>query len=556
MLLSGRVWLLLSVAATLLLTAAFTSKGPLQDMHWDAPIYVKRSRIYAETPYLKAFAANAKQIEAKLRRYKAGSDDPPRYWDFIRVGNTILLGTITSILGPSSSTIRYAAWLYTALLVVAVMVCAAMSLTIMQLFGPRVSQRAAVAGAVISAALYLASDVCRHLAGNFVAEVPALFLLACSVATLVKAAVSRSATLAVISGILAFALYVVKVETVWAYLSFLAVFAVSLRFASGRLWWPALLYAALVAAMLYGVYAWWFWPLPDPRLLAALVKAYDEAMPNPIAPLKLLIVAGGLLWIGVLLAIWYGRREKMVWLALAWGCLLLLPYAPGVLQGRGAEVRWFALLMAPLLLVSTGGWSLFVDGVLANRVHRAMPWIVALVITTGIAISHAEPYSLLQRYPATWRVQYAKEWLSPPRYERVSYPLKDLEEISRFIYADMLPKVVIIDKPKNEEMLGIIYYLRPSSAVASKASWAGGEPFICGRGQDFSSHKVMFCLVPPDLCAVRRLDEEAQVLYLRRFESEGADTQPPEGRVVFRSGELALVAAPSLVDHGCAGKSD
>jgi len=48
---------------------------------------------------------------------------------------------------------------------------------------------------------------------------------------------------------------------------------------------------------LYGTYAWWFYPLADPRQFLTFALAGQAPQPNPVAPIKLWFVAGGLLWI-------------------------------------------------------------------------------------------------------------------------------------------------------------------------------------------------------------------------------------------------------------------
>jgi len=53
---------LIFVAVVLAISALFSMKGPLQDVHWDAPIYVSRAKEFAETPYLRRYMAEAPAI--------------------------------------------------------------------------------------------------------------------------------------------------------------------------------------------------------------------------------------------------------------------------------------------------------------------------------------------------------------------------------------------------------------------------------------------------------------------------------------------------------------
>jgi hypothetical protein len=542
MLVSDTKTLLLTVLGVLLLTAIFSSKGALQDVHWDAPIYLERARAYAETPYLASLATNAAEIAERLRFFKADQGETTPYWGFIRLGNTILLGTLTAALGSSTQTIQVASWLYTAFLLASLVLAADLSLRLIAAFGLQAGRRAAVVGVLISVGLYLGSDICRYLAGNLVAEVPALFLLAGSALALVKALTSRSVAWAVASGLAAFLLYVVKMDAVWAYLSFLFLANFAIRIAAhDPLWWRMPLCAALTAAALYGAYALWFWPLADPWLIVVFQGAQDETARNPISPVKLWAASGGLLWIGLLLALLYARKEKLLWLAMAWLLINFLPYAPSAIEGRPMQVRMFALTMVPLLVVSTVGWAMFVENLMLGRVRRAVPWLLGAFLVAGIGVSQAESYSLLRQYPGAWRLQYLKEWLSPPRYERLSYPVADLERISAFIYSDSRPTALVIDRQRNEQFLGIVHYLRPAGVDGSAS--AVRQRLICGREQPLPVQRFLYCVNPPEPEELRMLGTDARVMYLYQAEGMAAGAASIAAATVYRAGSLSLLAA-------------
>lgn len=529
--------LLLALAAIVLSTMVFSAKGVLQDIHWDAPIYLQRARVFVETPYLREFAANAQVIASELRQFKADQGVSTPYWSFIRLGNTALLGGVTLMAGPGATAIHAAFWLYIALLMAAIVLIAETAMRVAQLLNLAAKPAAVVTGALLSAGLYLASDVCRHLAGNFVAEVPALFLLAVSLLALVGAVSAHSRLLGMVSGVTAFLMYVVKMDSIWVWLSFTALLpAVLPRAPKDRSWWPALVAAWVTAGACYVAYALWFWPLPDPRLIVVFQRAHDESAANPIHPLKLLVAAGGLLWIGLALALIYARRERALWFAIAWLALACLPYVPAIVDSRPSQVRIFALVMPPLLLASTIGWAAVAGGLTTGRVRRAALWVLGVFIAVALSLSHQESYSALRQLPGAWRLQYVKEWLSPPNYERLSYPLESLERLTEFLYADPLPKVLVIDQPKNAELVSLVEVLRPRAAAPMGLE----TTTLCGRELDLGESRVSSCLEAPGAAEVAALGDRVRVLYLQRLDGDRIADHPAAGAVIFRSGPLAL----------------
>ena len=458
-----------------------------------------------------------------------------------------MLGTLTAVLGPSADTIHIASWIYTAMLMSALILSVHISLQLIAAFGLPIGKSVAMAGAVVSAVLYLASDVCRHLAGNFVAEIPALFLLTGCLVTLLASNARRMAGLGVVSGVLAFLLYVVKMDAIWSYVTFLCLLAFASRlWIRDRLWWPAQVYSGLTSAALFVCYAWWFWPLPDPRLIVLFERAHDEVGRNTVFPMKLWVAAGAMLWIGFALALRYAWREKVMWFTAIWLLLFFLPYTPSSLESRPMQVRMFALLMPPLLLASTIGWAMFFEQWRQRGTSPAMPWLLGSVVLGGVVLSQAESYAFVRQFPGMWRLQYVKEWLSPPQYERLSYPLADIERVANFVYADSVPKLLFIDKPKNWELFSIMAYLRPRRSDATPARLVSERETICGSAQDLRSEKVIFCPTPLEPDAIERLKGSAQVLYLQRSDSVSGVDLAAQQTAVFHSGALTLNAANSV----------
>jgi len=541
------VWRNLAAALGLLgavlgISAVFSMKGPLQDVHWDAPIYVGRAKEFAQTPYIRRYIADAPAIAERLPRWKIGEDTP--YWGFLRLGNTMLLGLVASVLGANLASIYAGFLLYTVLLAAALVSSVLLVLRVADtLHDNALPGRALLIGTAVSGALYLASDAYRYLSGNQVSEVPALLLLGGSALALVEAMRSRSLTLAMVSGVLGFALYVVRVEAVWAYLAFLLAF-------TGLHFWqfhePSRLREALVsgstAFLLYLCYAWLFWPLADPRLLLLFTAGVQEAPQSGVAAVKLLVAAGGPLWVGLLIALACGRRSPALRLALIWLFLLLLPHLDALFGKRQTEMRMYAMVMAPLLIASSIGWASAIAGTGRKNVVRAVMPLMAICSAAIIALSHDESYQAIRQLPGGWRLQYVRQWLSPPSYERLSYPVHELQEISDFLYARPEPTVLIPEQGRLDEYLRIVWYLAPvpthDRSPLDRSEDAG---VLTCRGRQLrpSESHVMFCSEPP---AIRQGgDSPIQLLYLRQRGDPSGPAGTRNERTVFQTKSLELV---------------
>lgn len=493
------------LVAILSIGFVFSLKGPLQDSHWDAPIYLKRSLQIASTSALQDYARYAQVIAARLPDYRVEPDAYTPYWGFMRLGHSLILSTAAWWTGGGLAGIQVAFWLYTLLWATAVVLSGLLAHRLVSLLAPELTAWAVRVGAIAASALYLVSDVCRYMSGNLVAEVPALFFLTVACYLFILAHEHRSIVLAIASGALGFALYVTKMEAVWAYLVFLPIFVWALHdVRSVPVWWPGFYTAASTAAALYVIYAWYFWPLPDPRLLLIFAEAHEKQAANAVAPFKLWVVAGGLVWLGVLIALLRVRRGAALWLALGWLALITLPYLGGMLAGKPAQLRMYALILPALAVAATLGiGSLLRDArAHSNAKYKLMAWMTAAIAL--IALSTAEGYHWLRELPGGWRLQYIKAYLSPPPYERLNYPVDELANIGRMIYAGGARTLVYLGKNTPEEYFNIIQYFGPPPRRSNIARYvtASTEPpmGMCGaREIRFEDSPVMYCIDPPDI---------------------------------------------------------
>lgn len=548
-LLTWRGWLP-TISMILAIVLLFSAKGPMQDIHWDAPIYLERGKEIAETPALRDYALNAQVIAERLPAYKAETDSYTPYWSFMRLGNAMLLAMAHVWSGGGMDGIASAFWLYTLIWATGVVMAAVWAWATARYLAPELGPNAAAWAAVLAALLYLASDAYRHMSGNFVAEVPALLWLAGSALALLLAQARRSLLWAGLSGALGFALYVTKMDGVLTYIALLIAFAMALlQHDRLRPWWPAFLISGAGAALLYGVYAWYFWPLPDPRLLLIFAQAHQvEGHMNAVPTFKLWFAAGGLLWLGLLPALFLNRRNRALWFAFGWLALLTLPYFKGLVTGVGhAQVRMYTLMLPALLLAAVTGLAPMLEWARRGTAGKVLLTILLTLAVALAAVSHQETYASLRNQPGGWRLQYVRAFLSPPPYERLHYPLQDLQVIGGALYQNGAQSVVVLGEGLPEEYFNILAYLGPSprrSKIERYSVTPDTAPMgYCGvRAVRPEDGPVWFCLEAPDTASLEALNGAGiRVLGLHRPGSDAVDRADSEQRALVRTPRLLLL---------------
>ena len=288
------------------------------------------------------------------------------------------------------------------------------------------------------------------------------------------------------------------------------------------------------------------WPLADPRLFVTFVAGVQEATQSGIPAVRLLVAVGGPLWVGLLLAFFFGRSNRMSWLALLWFVLLLVPHMDALLGRRPTETRMYALMMVPLLLGSTVGWASVADRAATWKVSRAViPALAALAVATIVAVSQSETYQLLRQLPGGWRLQYVREWLSPPNYERLSYSIDELRQLTQFVYGRREATVLVPEEGKLEENLRIISYLAPAHTPLASALDDDEATLLCqNKILRPSVEHVMFCIERPLGRTTGDPRQEVEVLYLRTRSVSGHSPSDQHVRIVFQTKGLELVDRP------------
>lgn len=409
---------------------------PLSDAHWDCSVYLLRARSFAEGGYLGEVRGGAPAVYDSVMR----GVYPTPYWAFMRLGNTILLGTVVALIGPTEHSIHLLTWTYRVLLAAGLFFAAILPFPLVRVLNNCDVERGLGAGVVLSVALYLCCDVASYMSGNLVSEVPAILFTSLGAWCLVKSFERNSMLLAVISGCCAFLLYVVRMESVWILVAFFLAMGgrLVLKPPSATGTWKALVVGTASAGLLFLAYSWLFFPLTDPRLAvkfseatAKFAAAEGPQLANDTVSriIKHAASANGLLWVGALLGLPLIRTNKAYQFAVSWFLIALVPVGIALAQSINTQTRVYTTLTPVLMLLSALGWAHFLSR--PTRVVGNLD-VAAILVTCAVLLAISQPasYSLLRKVPGMWRLQYVREYLAPMPFERVDFHLAELSRIA------------------------------------------------------------------------------------------------------------------------------
>ena len=444
-------------------------KPPLSNIHFDSPFYLYQSKLLVETPYYSSYLKHADEVAREVIDKSWDSTLsylPQRYWYFSRIGHTTTLAAFVALGKSGREALLWAHWGYGILLAVALCVLVAFTLRLMRLFSFSPGSMASIAGAGISGVLFATSGIYWHLAGNFVTEVPALFYLAFCLLSLVTSLTSRALMYGSVAGLAAFLVYVSRPDFLWVIGTFCILILVANQM--GRL--PTiqksgLFMAGFVALAAWGLFAWFFWPLADPRLYLRYVGLLNQWNEGPLFFLRLFITSGGLLWVGCVVAVWKIRFHPFIQFGLLWLLLSVTPWIIQAFSGMTAQSRMFSLSLPALLLLSAAGWALLLQTARDAGSRRAVAIAAPVVVTLFLfALTHPSTYAFIRSLPAGWRLQYARSFLWPDPWENRTYYLEDLSRISDALYKDGELKIVVLDTSARSdvEFVNVIGFLGPA----------------------------------------------------------------------------------------------
>lgn len=439
--------------------------APLEETHWDAPIYVQLSKRAAETNILADYRKHAQDI-----RLGPGDD---AHWYFTRIGHILLLGEITKLFGTTETALIVMQWIYRIFMALGVVLCVVLGLRLVNLLRPEKPDSIWWIGYFIAAVTYIASDSYRGLQGHLVSEPPAFLTLVSFTLVSLKAVEDRSLVVGACAGSLLFLLFFIRIDATLPGMIFLIVLLTTIVLLRKYEALPSIIVAGLVSLVLYLMYAWWFSPLVNPQTLANFSSVAKEMFPGvPAKGLFAIIIAGGLLWVGACVAIPVLWRDPVVRFATMWLGLALLPLVIDSLNGRSIQARMAFFVVLPLLILSGEGWTWILRSCIKQ--HKIRSLVVALGVVIILAFA---PYSLImqearnfainhlppeiQKYlfvslvksgaigPALYYQDPKLGLLVRPRYERWTVEYSKAREIGDYLYDPERPAYLLWPRARS-----------------------------------------------------------------------------------------------------------
>ena len=462
-----RVVLLACAFALLGVIAATNMRDPFVGVHWDSPIWLYQAKGYAETRNLSAMQRCAQEFQSS-HPSSADSGVPYCFSSYSRLGHTILLGEVVQLFGSTVEAINAASRIYYLFLALAVLFVGSMTLNLHRALQWEESSNYILLGIFISSFLYVASELFSYLGNSLVSDVPSLTLVSFSGLTLVQGLRLRSYWRLVLSGVCGFLAYVTRLESVWAYISL--ILALALVFFLRRrhdTWWLGFLIAGLSSILPFLAYLIAFYPLGSPLVYFTWAGWVGErwSSANKQYGYVFFVRAGGLLWIGLLIYIARRRISTLGAMALIWLLLLIIPWVPWLFQQGATQTRHYALVMMPLMILSSLGWAGALKRAELSPTYRrfllaALPFACVLGL-----ISHTHNYQWVRQAPGLWRLDTLwSDWpLGPSAFEQPTYPVDEAIQLSRNIYEVDSPTVVLRSKKIHlEDFLYLIRFFGPS----------------------------------------------------------------------------------------------
>ena len=359
--------------------------APLEETHWDAPIYLQLSKRAAETNMLAEYHQYAHDIQL------GPGDDA--HWYFTRIGHILLLGEITRLFGTTETALVAMQWLYRVFMALGVTLCITLGLRLVILLRSGRPDTIWWAGYFLAALTYIASDSYRGLQGHLISEPPAFLALVVFSLMLLKAVERRSLIISIFAGCLLFLLFFIRIDAVLSGVIFLTVLLATTAALKKFDTIPGIVVAGFVSLIFYLIYAWWFSPLVNPQTLVNFSSLAKEMFPGvPAKSLFAIAIAGGLLWIGACAAVSMSWRDPVVRFAVVWLGLSLLPMVIDSLSGRSVQARMAFFVALPLLVLAGEGWSCILRSFIKQR--KILPLAIAL---SFVAILAFTPHSLVMQ---------------------------------------------------------------------------------------------------------------------------------------------------------------
>jgi hypothetical protein len=458
----SRVALLALALAFLGAIAATNMRDPFVGVHWDSPIWLHSAKGYAETSYVTALRHCAQDFEGS-HASSTESGVPDCFGNFARLGHTVLLGMVVELFGSTVEAVHVAHHIFYLLLALTVLFVGLMTLSLHHALQGEVSSNRILSGIFISSFLYLSSELFSHIGNSMISDVPSLAVLSLAGLTLVQGLTLCSRWRLILSGVCGFLAYVIRLESLWAYVSLLLALAtVFFLCRRHRTWWIGFLIAGL--SSLLPLVAYWiaFYPFGSPLVYLAFAKQVKQLYSSAGVDYGYIffVRAGGLLWIGALICILSKKISTVGRVALMWLSLLILPWLPWLFEKGPTQTRHYVLLMMPLMIISSLGWAAALERAEGSAVYRRVfLGVFSCACVLGL-ISHTHNYQWVRQLPGLWRLDVLRsDWLlGPSLREQPTYPVDEAVQLSRIIYDVDSPTVVV--RSKTIPLEDFLYLIR------------------------------------------------------------------------------------------------
>lgn len=501
------------ISLTLLALLIAAQEKPLEGMHWDVPTYLYQAKRFAETHYLADYTRHSAEIVAQVHGH-VPSDEAfsEAFWHFIRIGHIVVLGSVVDLFGSTLEGIAVSTWLYTLFLIGGIAFCFS-SVLILGLSTEHICSW--FEGAALSTLLFLLSDIYGYLAGNLISEVLSILLLGAALLAVMYSFKTGRLSFAIISGLLAFLGYTARVESVWTWLAFILAYVVTCGAGIKQsVPWKPILVAGFVALGFYLVYSAIFYPLADPRHYLEFVSGLIISNSHKGVPAyQLLFVVGGLLWVGTLASLRWLGQSGLVRLGWLWMVLSAFPWLPQIMLGGPSQTRMMTLLIPPLFLLSSAGWSLLLKQGERRPIKIATVGSLCLVL-----VSQPSVYAWLHGIPGLWRVQLVRPFLFAPRYERLDYLPIEMATLSHAIYSNNEPRVLVSNPKISQEYLNLIRFFGSSYSADSDLALRGDPTNKKSCDYKFLdlNESVLFCQGYSDPAAMSFHRDRYRILFLEQ----------------------------------------
>ncbi len=439
------------------------TRPPLEDVHWDSPVWLHEGKGYAQTRLISDLR-HCGQTFLGTGDMAGAKKAPDCFFQFSRLGHVVILGELTRLLGANTETVVAATFLYRFMLALSLALLAWLILHLHSMLSGRDEGESIGYGLAISTFLFAASTLFQYLGSSLVSDVPSMLLVISACVAFVLGISHKSVWQVSLSGFLGFAAYTVRLESVITYVLFLLALAYALFvYQREQTWWRGFIVAAIVALVFYLGYLFYFYPLPSPLLYLANAgqvqeQYYREQYP---AGISFFIKAGGLLWIGLLLQLAFGRRSRSSVFFSVWLGLVIVPLAPWFFKHGPTQTRHYAFIILPLMALSALGWSAFVQKTWAQGRLRSLTLGLLTVAALMGFLSHAQAYSWTSHLRG---MRHVSQFLGLPKVEKVTFPLDEAVRLSEYVYAEGVPTVVFLSKHvlKEQDYLFLLAYLGPA----------------------------------------------------------------------------------------------